>query len=94
VLRAEDDAKAVQLYHRLLKPGGLIMLLTGNANEPYVGPNILTQQELLSSFVADGRFECVWVTESRFDTTQHYQHELRKRPLAWWALLRKTAGQR
>jgi SAM-dependent methyltransferase len=38
VLRTADEAAAAQLYCRLLRPGGLLMLLTGNANEPYVGP--------------------------------------------------------
>jgi SAM-dependent methyltransferase len=38
VLRTVDAAGAVQLYRRLLRPGGLLMLLTGNADEPYVGP--------------------------------------------------------
>jgi hypothetical protein len=54
-----------------------------------VGPNVLTREELLSPFEGAGGFEVLWAAESRFDATAHYRDQLGKRPLAWWALLRR-----
>ena len=66
------------------------MLLTGNALEPYVGPNVLTERELRGAFSDAAAWEWVWLTQSRFDETPHYREVLGKRPLAWWALLRRA----
>jgi len=112
VLWEQDAAAAIATLARLLKPGGLLMLLTGNANEEYCGPNVVTEQQLRSAFSGSGGggggggggssgggggevaaaavgWEFVWLTQSRFDETAHYKEVLGKRPLAWWALLRR-----
>jgi SAM-dependent methyltransferase len=87
VLWDQDPAGAVATLHRLLRPGGLLMLLTGNDLEPDCGPNTMSEAELRAAFHEGWEF--VWLTQSRFDETPHYRDELGKRPLAWWALLRR-----
>jgi SAM-dependent methyltransferase len=88
----KDDAAAQaqlpQLLHSLLKPGGLLLMLTGNANEPEVGPAALTGQELLTPLIEAG-LVCVFLRQSRFDATPHYVNVLGKRPLAWWVVLQR-----
>ena len=44
MLRHADEAAYLRLLHCSLRPGGLLMLLTGNANEPEVGPSVMTEQ--------------------------------------------------
>jgi SAM-dependent methyltransferase len=88
----KDDAAAQaqlpQLLHSLLKPGGLLLMLTGNANEPEVGPAVLNGQQLLTPLIQAG-LVCVFVRQSRFDGTPHYVNVLGKRPLAWWVVLQR-----
>lgn len=43
-LRSVDEVAYLRLLHQSLRPGGVLMLLVGNANEPAVGPAVLTQQ--------------------------------------------------
>ena len=43
-LRLVDEAAYLSLLRASLRRGGLLMLLTGNANEPDVGPSVLTEQ--------------------------------------------------
>ena len=43
-LRHVDEAAYLHLLHSSLRKGGLLMLLTGNANEPEAGPSVLTEQ--------------------------------------------------
>lgn len=88
VLFEQAPAAAPAALARLLRRGGVLSLLTGNALEPYCGPNVLTECQLRAAF-AGGGWEFVWLTQSRFDETRHYREELGKRPLAWWALLRR-----
>ncbi|KAI8476200.1 MAG: S-adenosyl-L-methionine-dependent methyltransferase [Monoraphidium minutum] len=88
VLWEQDADGAAAALARLLRPGGLLMLLTGNALEPECGPNVLTEPQLRAAF-GGGGWEWVWLTRSRFDETLHYRDVLGKRPLAWWALLRR-----
>jgi hypothetical protein len=92
VLRQVDEQRLVQLLYGLLQPGGLLLLLAGNANEgDYVagkGPPVLTQEELLGGVQGRG-FEVVGLVQTRFDETQHYREVIGRCPLAWWALLRK-----
>jgi SAM-dependent methyltransferase len=88
----KDDAAAQaqlpQLLYSLLKPGGLLLMLTGNANEPEVGPAVLSGQELLAPLLEAG-LECVLLRQSRFDATPYYVNVLGKRPLAWWVVLQR-----
>jgi SAM-dependent methyltransferase len=76
---------------RLLRPGGLLLLLAGNSLEPQCGPNTLSEAELRGAFAdpESGGWEFVWLVQSRFDETPHYRDALGKRPLAWCALLRR-----
>jgi SAM-dependent methyltransferase len=88
----KDDAAAQAqlplLLHSLLKPGGLLLMLTGNANEPEVGPAVLTGEQLLTPLL-DAGLVCVLLRQSRFDDTPYYTNELKKRPLAWWVVLQR-----
>lgn len=88
VLLDQDQQEAVASLGKLLRPGGQLMLLTGNANEPYCGPNVLTEGEIRGSFPPSD-WEVIWFTQSWFDETVHYREVLKKRPLAWWVLLRR-----
>lgn len=88
VLRNIDQDLTVQMLYDLLRPGGFLFLLTGNAAEPFVGPNILSESDFHQAF-PESKFEVMWMSESRFDATEHYVDVLQKRPLAWWVLLRK-----
>eukprot|EP00730_Choanoeca_flexa_P009848 TRINITY_DN14201_c0_g1_i1.p1 TRINITY_DN14201_c0_g1~~TRINITY_DN14201_c0_g1_i1.p1 ORF type:complete len:221 (+),score=31.39 TRINITY_DN14201_c0_g1_i1:94-756(+) len=87
VLRQQNEAKIVDTYFKLLAPGGLLMVMTGNSNEPEVGPSVLTEDELRRAFDED-RFECLSLTESRFDSTPAYA-KLSQCPLAWVGVFRK-----
>jgi SAM-dependent methyltransferase len=80
------QAKLPLLLHSLLKPGGLLLMLMGNANEPEVGPAVLTGEQLLAPLL-DAGLVCVCLRQSRFDSTPYYVNELGKRPLAWWVVL-------
>ena len=44
MLRHVDEGAYLRLLHCSLRPGGLLMLLTGNANEPEAGPSVMTAQ--------------------------------------------------
>ena len=51
----EQDAAAVPAaLSRLLRRSGLLMLLTGNAREPYCGPNVLSEGQLCAAFGGGG----------------------------------------
>lgn len=81
-----------QLLFDLLTPGGFLMILAGNANEPEVGPNVLTAEELLRPLLAVG-FELVLLHQTRFDPTHHYANVLGMRPLAWWVVLQRPLSE-
>eukprot|EP00045_Choanoeca_perplexa_P004448 m.38174 g.38174 ORF g.38174 m.38174 type:complete len:228 (+) comp12579_c0_seq2:483-1166(+) len=87
VLRQKDEKTIVNIYHKLLADGGLLVVLTGNANEAEVGPSVLTRDELEHAFDKE-RFECVSIEESRFDSTPAYS-KLEQCPLAWVGVFRK-----
>lgn len=84
----EAQQQLPQLLFDLLKPGGLLFMLTGNANEPEIGPAVLTGQQLLQPLLGVG-FKCVFLRQTRFDSTEHYVQQLEMRPLAWWVLLQR-----
>lgn len=88
VLREVNEQELLSKIHQLLRPGGLVLLLTGNANEPYVGPNVLTDVQIKAAF-PEHLFELVWMIQTRFDDTQHYETVVGYRPLAWWVLYRR-----
>lgn len=84
----EHKARLPCLLYDLLRPRGLLMILAGNANEPEVGPNVLSAEELLQPLLSAG-FELVVLQQTRFDSTKHYSNVLGMRPLAWWVLLQR-----
>jgi 2-polyprenyl-3-methyl-5-hydroxy-6-metoxy-1,4-benzoquinol methylase len=77
-----------QLLFDTLKPGGFLFLLTGNANEPEIGPSVLTAEQLLNPLLQVG-FQVVMLHQSRFDSTAYYAQVLGKRPLAWWLVAQR-----
>ncbi|KAF8060018.1 iccD [Scenedesmus sp. PABB004] len=80
------------LLFRLLRPGGLLLLLAGNAAEPAAGgPAALTAHELLGPLLGAG-FELVQLQATRFDPTPHYEAAFGRRPLAWWLVARRPAA--
>ena len=89
--QAEHQHRLPQLLFDLLKPGGLVMVLAGNTNEPEVGPNVLTAEQLLQPLLSVG-FELVLLHQTRFDSTTHYVNVLGMRPLAWWVVLQRPCG--
>lgn len=72
----------------LLSPGGVLMILAGNANEAEIGPNTLTAQQLLLPLLSAG-LQLVMLQQTRFDSTEYYDKVLGKRPLAWCAVLQR-----
>ena len=88
-LRVFNEAKAVEAVAKLLRPGGLFLVLTGNANEPEISPAVLTKAELVDAFTGDGAFVLVDIQQGRFDSTPDYQ-KLPRLPLAWIALFQRT----
>ena len=67
------------------------MILAGNANEPEVGPNVMTAQQLLQPLLAAG-VELVFLRQARFHSTEYYTNVLHKRPLAWWVVMQRPRG--
>ena len=78
------------VVHDLLRPGGLLLVLTGNATEPEISPAVLTKAELTDAFTADGMFALVDLKQGRFDSTPDYD-KLSHLPLAWIALFQRTS---
>jgi hypothetical protein len=64
------------------------MILAGNANEPEIGPNVMTAQQLLQPLLAAG-LNLALLRQTRFDSTEYYTNVLHKRPLAWWVLMQR-----
>lgn len=88
--QAQQHQQLPALLFNLLNPGGTLMILAGNSNEPEVGPNVLTAEHLLQPLLSAG-FEVVLLHQTRFDSTQHYSNVLGMRPLAWWVVLQRPA---
>ena len=61
---------------------------TGNADEPEVGPAVLTKQQLADAFEKSGLFEIVSLTAGRFDPTEAYR-TLPRLPLCWELVARR-----
>ncbi|HEV3416581.1 MAG TPA: class I SAM-dependent methyltransferase [Pirellulales bacterium] len=84
-VRRESALGYITAVDRLLHPGALGLVLTGNAKEPLdPGPPVVSEAEIRSEL--GSRFEIVSLTEFRFDA------ELGPgfKPLAWSCLLRKS----
>ena len=92
VLQVHDEAAAVVSVARLLRPGGLLLCMVGNANEPEVSPAVLSQEELQAAFVSSsgGLFRMLECREDRFDPTPAYSLLPLGCPLAWVALFERT----
>ena len=86
VLRGVDLKRFVLVIKQNLKCGGLYLVMTGNDNEPDVGPTVLSKREVTSPFSSFCDVEAIF--ETRFDATPHYE-TLAQPPLAWCALFRR-----
>jgi len=81
-VRRQNAAGYVETVKRLCRPGGRVLILAGNSNEPgpAYGPPRVDETELVSDFSAAFDFERL--QEIRFDTADH------NRPGAWaWSVL-------
>ncbi len=85
-VRKPNAAGYVEALRRLSKPGTLVLILAGNANEaqPHYGPPRVKEEEIRADFAK--HFEIVELRETRFDTTDPKA----KGALAWSVLLRRT----
>lgn len=91
VLRQVDEARLARTMARLLRPGGQLVIMAGNAAEPERNPGlpVLTRTECTAALQAAGlRLEAL--EETRFDPTPLYGDNP---PLAWLAIFRKPARQ-
>jgi len=83
-VRRHDAAGFVRALKQLTRPGALVLILAGNANEErHYGPPRVKEEELRADFSQD--FEFVRLKETRFDTRQADK----KGALAWSILLRR-----
>ena len=86
-----DEAAATDAVVSLLKPGGRLLLLTGNADEPAErGPERLRKEDLKAAFGARG-LECEEIAAFRFDPTEAYrrQEHFDQPPLGWRSVWRR-----
>jgi SAM-dependent methyltransferase len=94
-LRKVDKQAAARVYAALLRPGGVLLMLTGNANEDAErGPERLTREEVLSAF--DGTpLKCESLEETRFDWTEAYRRQtlFDEPPLAWRSVWRRATEE-
>ncbi|GMU25088.1 MAG: SAM-dependent methyltransferase [Phycisphaerae bacterium] len=87
VARQTDEAALVDVYDKLLAPGGLLLVLTGSSNEqnpPNSGPPRVSEEELRRAFSPG--FKIVHLRECRLETQPGRNFS----PLAWSLLLRKV----
>ncbi len=84
-LRKQHAAKYVETLRRLSRPGTLVLILAGNANEPppHSGPPRVTEEEIRGDF--SKLFEIVELRETRFDSADPKGTGA----LAWAVLLRR-----
>lgn len=87
VVRRIDVRPYLENVARVTAPGGVGLVLAGNARERLdPGPPVVTEEELRAEW--GGRFEIVWLREFRFDEVA----VMSVRPLAWSCLLRKGSA--
>lgn len=84
-VRKQSAAAYVETLRRLSKPGTLVLILAGNANEPppHSGPPRVKEEEIRADFAK--HFEIVALRETHFDTLDPKG----KGALAWSVLLKK-----
>jgi SAM-dependent methyltransferase len=84
-VRKQNAAAYVESLRRLSKPGTLVLILAGNANEaqPHYGPPRVKEEDIRADFAK--HFEIVELREARFDTVDPNA----KGALAWSVLLRR-----
>ena len=89
VLRLEDPQPYLELLGRTLRPGGLYVVLCGNANEPepHHGPPRVHAHELCAEL--QPRFDLVELREFRFDGVR--VDGRRVEPLGWAGVFRLRA---
>lgn len=90
VLRDVDEDRLARTMARLLRPGGVLVMLAGNAGEEArtPGPPVLTRKEATAALLRAG-LDLVSLEETRFDPTPAYGATP---PLAWLAVFRKGAS--
>lgn len=91
-VRKVDEAAAASAVSSLLKPNGVLLLLTGNADEPTErGPERLSREDLDRAFVPLG-LVCEACESFHFDWTAVYrrQAEFTEPPLGWCSVWRRA----
>jgi SAM-dependent methyltransferase len=85
VVRRVDVGRYLRTLERLTPPGGVGLVLAGNAREPHeVGPPLVSEEEIRGEL---GRlFEIVRLREFRFDSPAGSDEHF----LAWSCLVRRT----
>ena len=84
------DARAAALaYRRLLRPGGVLLMLTGNAEEAAErGPERMKREGVLAAFDGSG-LVCVSLRRFRFEWTEAYRRQpFDEPPLGWQSVWR------
>jgi hypothetical protein len=69
----------------------MVLVLTGNSEEPECGPATLSKEELVHAFVGGGLFTLLECKTGRFDRTPQYD-QLPECPLSHEALFRRTGA--
>ena len=90
-VRKVDETAAAVAICSLLKPNGVLLLLTGNADEPAErGPERLTREDLDRAFASTG-LVCEACEPFRFEWTAAYrrQTEFSEPPLGWCSVWRR-----
>jgi SAM-dependent methyltransferase len=82
-LRTFDLAGYLRTLEKVLKPGAMGLVLTGNARLPRSGPPVVSDEEIRREL--GGLFELVRLREFYFDAVQ----EMEERPLGWSCFLKR-----
>jgi SAM-dependent methyltransferase len=85
IVRSIDVGRYLQTLQRITEVGSLGLVLTGNANEPRIGPPVVSEEEIRAEL--GSVFEIVKLREFRFDLTLGNAGQ----PLGWSCLLRRVA---
>ena len=94
-LRQADATAAASAVAAVLRPGGTLLLLTGNADEPDErGPVRLSRQELIDGLTPAG-LELLTLEPFRFDETEAYRRQREdsgseQTPLGWRSVWRRS----